>query len=237
MREPEPADISDLSDLMAALGHKFKQPALLQQALTHTSVTQRQGLRGQSNERLEFLGDRVLGLVIAELLLNRFPDENEGSIAPRHTALVRREALARVARKIKLGSYLMIDRGEEVSGGRSNPGMLANACEAVIAALYLDGGLAVAKKFIETRWTDMLEETQAPPRDDKTTLQEWAQGRKLDIPNYREIDRSGPDHAPLFTVEVEVVGFPSMQATGPSKRAAEQAAAAIMLEKVKSLGD
>lgn len=237
MTESQHDAIPDHSDLMAVLGHKFKQPALLLQALTHTSVHQSKDLRGQSNERLEFLGDRVLGLVIAEMLLNRFPDENEGSIAPRHTALVRREALARVARKIDLGSCLVIAKGEEGAGGRNNPGMLANACEAVIAALYLDGGLAVAREFIEARWTDMLEETQAPPRDDKTTLQEWAQARKLEIPNYREIDRSGPDHEPLFTVEVEVVGFPSMQAAGPSKRAAEQAAAAAMLEKVKSLGD
>lgn len=237
MTEPVPDSPSDLSELMSILGHKFENPALLQRALTHTSVTHHRHYRVRSNERLEFLGDRILGLVIAEMLLNRFPDEDEGAIAPRHTALVRAEALTRVARAIDLGRYLIVSKGEEGAGGRDNAGMLADANEAVIAATYLDGGLDAARNYIETHWTAMLEETPAPPRDNKTTLQEWAQGRKLEIPSYREIDRSGPDHEPLFVVEVEVGGFPSVRAEGPSKRSAEQAAAAALLEKVQSLDE
>jgi ribonuclease-3 len=214
------------------IGHPFARPELLERALTHASATGGPGPSPRTNERLEFLGDRVLGLIVAEMLLKNFPGEDEGRIAMRHTALVRREALARVAQAIGLGAHMIMARGEESSGGRQNPSLLADCCEAVIAALYLDGGLTAAGHFIEVHWAPMLGETPDPPKDAKTRLQEWAQGSGLALPEYREIDRTGPHHAPIFTVEGSVVGYPALSATGPSKRAAEQNAAERLLEKV-----
>lgn len=220
------------NDSALDIGHPFADPQLLVRALTHASATGGPAPSPPTNERLEFLGDRVLGLVIAEMLLKNFPAENEGRIAMRHTALVRREALARVARTIDLGSHMIMARGEEMSGGRNNPSLLADCCEAVIAALYLDGGLAAAGGFIQAYWTAMLAETPEPPKDAKTRLQEWAQGAGLGLPEYRETARTGPHHAPLFTVEGSVLGYPPLSATGPSKRAAEQNAATLLLEKI-----
>ncbi len=214
------------------IGHGFAQPQLLERALTHASAAGGPEPSPRTNERLEFLGDRVLGLVIAEMLLNKFPGEDEGRIAMRHSALVRREALARVAQNIDLGPHIIMARGEANSGGRHNPSLLADCCEAVIAALYLDGGLAAAAAFIQLHWTPMLAETPDPPKDAKTRLQEWAQGAGLALPEYQEVERSGPHHAPLFTVEASVPGFPPLGATGPSKRAAEQNAAERLLEKI-----
>ena len=219
--------------LQHVLGHEFEETNLLDRALTHASA----GGGRQSNERLEFLGDRVLGLVVADMLLQRFADEDEGAIAKRHTALVRREALARVARSIELGAALQLSKGEEDNGGRSNPAILADACEAVIAALYRDGGLEAARRFIAEYWTPLLEETETPPRDDKTALQEWAQGRGLPLPSYTEVDRQGPAHEPVFVIEAAVSGFPAVRADGASKRQAEQKAAAVLLEKVGKLDD
>jgi len=213
---------------MAALGHDFTNPDHLQQALTHASLADRLG-RDAANERLEFLGDRVLGLVVADMLLTAFPGENEGQIARRHSALVRRDALARVARHIGLGAYLNLSTGEEEGGGRENPAIIADCCEAVIAALYLDGGLSVARAFIEREWTGMLGEEPTPPKDAKTALQEWAQAHGLPLPVYTEVSREGPAHAPLFQVEVSVEGHPPAKAEGTTKRAAEQDAAATLL--------
>lgn len=223
------------------LGHEFTRPGLLDQALTHASSSGRQGGGrassgdgGASNERLEFLGDRVLALIVADMLLARFPEEDEGRIAQRHSALVRREALARVAGAIDLGVHLRLSRGEAATGGRNNPALLADAMEAVIAALYQDGGLEAARRFIEAHWRGLLEETPEPPKDAKTELQEWAQARGLGLPEYREAARSGPAHAPSFTCEVSVAGYPSVAADGPSKRAAEQRAAEELLERLAS---
>lgn len=221
-------DPGRLDALSARLGHRFDRPALLRQALTHASGLPR-GRHGDSYERLEFLGDRVLSLVVAELLIDRFPLEREGEIARRHSALVRREALAEVAAGIDLGAAILLSRGEAETGGRENPAILADVCEAVIAALYFDGGLACARGFIERHWRPRIEAAARPPMDAKTTLQEWAQGRSLPLPSYREVGREGPDHGPVFTVEVTVVGHPPLRGTGASKRAGEQAAAARLL--------
>ncbi len=223
-----PEDPGRLDALSARLGHRFDRPALLRQALTHASGLAR-GHHGDSYERLEFLGDRVLSLVVAELLFDRFSHEREGEIARRHSALVRREALAEVAAGIDLGAAILLSRGEAETGGRENPAILADVCEAVIAALYLDGGLACARGFIERHWRPRIEAAARPPMDAKTTLQEWAQGRSLPLPSYREVGREGPDHGPVFTVEVTVVGQAPLRATGASKRAGEQAAAARLL--------
>ena len=217
--------------LKQALGHRFADPGLLDEALTHSSVASA-GDRRRTNERLEFLGDRVLGLVVADMLFDRFPDEDEGALARRHAALVRRESLARVAESIGLAENIRLSRGEEDAGGRKNPGLLADACEAVIAALYLDGGIDVAATFIRDQWDAMVAEDVRPPKDAKTELQEWAQARGLALPRYREVGREGPAHAPMFSIEVSLADRTPASASGPSKRAAEQAAAEAMLEEL-----
>ena len=213
------------------LGHRFVRPALLHEALTHPSAAD--GIR-PSYERLEFLGDRVLGLVIAAWLLRLFPDEAEGMISRRHSALVRAEALTRVARSLDLGAHILLPAGEEGSGLRDRGSVLADAMEAVIAALWLDGGDDAARRFIERHWEALLREDATPPKPAKTELQEWAQGRGLPVPAYREIDRRGPDHAPRFTVEVSVVGSDALSGEGGSKRAAEEAAAQALLAALQN---
>jgi ribonuclease-3 len=225
------------SDLARRLGYHFKRPELFERALTHSSTLANAIANGagQSYERLEFLGDRVLGLVAADMLIETFPAENEGQLARRHVALVREEALARVAGEIGLGAHLNLARSEEDNGGRNNPAILADACEAVIGALYIDGGLDAAGHFIRTAWRAMLTETPTPPKDAKTALQEWVQGRGLALPQYREVSREGPDHGPVFTVAVTVQGLDPVQGQGASKRAAEQRAAEEMMKKVTNV--
>lgn len=218
-------------DLCRRLGHSFARPGLLADALTHPSVAQgRQQRRATPYERLEFLGDRVLGLVVAEMLFNRFPEEPEGALARRHAALVRREALARVAQIIDLPRHILLARGEEEAGGRANPALLADACEAVIGALFADGGLAPAKAFVTAQWEPLMEESAAPPKDAKTALQEWAQGLGRPLPIYTTVGMDGPPHDPIFQVSVSVEGLGSVTGSGSSKRVAEQAAAQAMLE-------
>ena len=219
-------------ELERRLGYRFKDSALLEQALTHSSMSGAGGDRLSSNERLEFFGDRVLGLVIAQLLFQRFPDEREGELARRHAALVRKEALARIAIEAGLGDCVRMSRGEDDAGGRENPGLLADACEAVIGAIYLDGGLEAAAEFVHGYWQALVDEDPTPPKDAKTMLQEWAQGRGLALPKYRETAREGPPHAPIFSVEVVVSGIAPVTGVGPSKRAAEQSAADLALIRV-----
>ena len=215
-----------LAQLAEALGHRFADPSLLRLALTHSSASGR-GLA--ANERLEFLGDRVLGLAIADLLYRRFTGEEEGHLARRFAVLVSRESLAQVAGQIGLAPHLALARGEEDSGGRANPAILADACEAVIAALYLDGGLPAAQRFIERQWAGLVEQDRRPPQDAKTALQEWAQAAGRKLPSYVVVSSEGPAHEPLFTVEVRVDGLPPTTGTGRSKRVAEQTAAAEAL--------
>jgi ribonuclease III len=220
-----------LAKLADVLGHRFNDPSLLRLAVTHSSAS---GRLGTANERLEFLGDRVLGLIIADLLYRRFPIEEEGDLARRFAVLVSRETLAQVAGRIGLASHLTLARGEEDSGGRTNPAILADACEAVIAALYLDAGLDAARQFIENAWKGPIEQDRKPPQDPKTALQEWAQAAGHKVPSYVVIASEGPAHEPLFTVEVRVAGLPPIAASGRSKRAAEQAAAAEALQRAHS---
>jgi len=221
-------------DLYAVLGHRFSQPGLLTQALTHPSIDQgrRNRRRSADYERLEFLGDRVLGLVVADMLYHRYPNEPEGALARRFTALVRGETVAQVAESIGLGAHLAMARGDDEAGGRANPGILADACEAVIGALFADAGFEVAAAFVRGRWQGLMEETAAPPKDAKTALQEWAQGRGKKLPVYTTVGTEGPPHDPTFSVSVEVEGVETVVAKGASKRAAEQAAATQMLENV-----
>lgn len=218
-----------LDSLESVLGHRFSRRDLLEQALVHTST---RGNRSDSYERLEFLGDRVLGLAVAELLFESYPKEEEGALAKRFTALVKGETLARVARVLGLGAYIQLSPSEDEAGGRDNPSILADVCEAVLAALYLDGGLDVAKAVVKAQFTALMAEDLRPPKDAKTTLQEWAQGRGLVLPDYVETGRSGPPHAPTFEVSVTVEGEPPTTASGASKRAAEQLAAEALLARL-----
>jgi ribonuclease-3 len=223
-------------DLAEILGYRFDDPTLLQQAFTHSSAFGAAAgrRRGLSNERLEFLGDRVLGLAVAEMLYRAFPNETEGALARRLAELARKESIARVSASLDLGKHLVISRGEEEGGGRKNPSLLADACEAVIGAIYLDGGLAPAKAFIERHWQPLLAEDTRPPKDAKTALQEWAQGSGLPLPAYRIRGSEGPPHDPVFEIEVTVEGQPPMVGSGRSRRVAEQAAAAALLAAVRS---
>ena len=232
--EPVPESASDLDALAAILDYRFSDRRLLRDALRHPSIASG-GARATGYERLEFLGDRVLGLVIADLLLKRFPSEPEGHLARRLAALVRRDALAEVARRIDLGRFIMLSRGEEDGGGRTKAGTLADCQEAVIGALYLDGGLDAAAAFIRRHWEERLA-TRNPPRDPKTALQEWAQGRGLPLPLYETVASEGPDHAPAFTVSVTIEGHPPATATGNSKRVAERAAADRLLTALTATG-
>jgi ribonuclease-3 len=225
---------ADLARLAEALGHSFTKPDLLTEALTHPSIAGRGTGARQCYERLEFLGDRVLGLVIAELLVRRFPREAEGALARRLAGLVRREACARVAEAIGLAPHLSMSRGEEEAGGRANVTTLADACEAVIGALYSDGGLEAAAAFIHRHWEPLVAEALTPPKDAKTALQEWAQGLGKPLPIYHTVAMKGPPHDPIFEVSVAVAGIEPVTAEGASKRTAEQAAAAAMLSKVRT---
>jgi ribonuclease III len=245
-----------LADLERVIGHDFAAPALLSEALTHPSALgsergrgrrakdphpslpdeRARGRAGRGYERLEFLGDRVLGLVVAELLWRRFVDESEGSLTRRHTHLVRRETLAGVADTIGLGRYLVLSRAERAAGAAANPAILADACEAVIAAIHLDGGFDSAVVFVRRFWEPLIEAMATPPRDPKTALQEWAQARGLGLPRYQLVATSGPDHAPLFTVAASVAGGEAAIATASVKRAAQAGAAAALLERLTSRG-
>lgn len=216
-----------LEPLLEVLGHRFRRPELLWRALTHPSAA---GNGAREYQRLEFLGDRVLGLIVAELLMQHFPAAAEGSLSMRSVALVRAETLADVAVEIGLGKHLILAKGEDEAGGRTNPALLADACEAVIAALYLDGGLEAAAGFVKAYWSPRLTAPAEPPRDAKTLLQEWAQARGKPLPEYRTVARAGPPHSPTFTVEARVEGLPPARAAGPSKRIAEQAAAGLLLD-------
>lgn len=228
-----------LSDISRALDYRFRRPEMLEEALTHSSACPARGGRGGASgrprvayERLEFLGDRVLGLSVAEMLFYRFPQEAEGALARRHAALVRREALARVAMTLGLDNALIMSKGEEDGGGRHNPTMLADACEAVLGAVYADGGLEAAARIIHRHWEPLMAEAVTPPKDAKTGLQEWAQGRGKPLPVYQTLGMEGPQHDPLFLISVTVEGFAPVTGRGASKRVAEQAAATAMLEKV-----
>jgi ribonuclease-3 len=216
----------------AALGVRFREPALLEQALTHSSAA---GRGRTSNQRLEFLGDRVLGLVIADRLLEAYPDEEEGALALRLAALVSADSLAAVARVLDLGRFVLLAPGEEAGGGRANPANLADACEAVIGALYLDAGFDAARAahaFVAKHWRALIAAQLEPPKDAKTALQEWTQARGLGLPSYRLVASEGPDHRPLFRVAVEVRDHGGEEAAGAGKREAERLAAERMLTRL-----
>ncbi|MEQ1782340.1 MAG: ribonuclease III [Hyphomonadaceae bacterium] len=217
--------------MQAVLGHKFKDETLLDRAMTHRSATQGKAAEW-SNERLEFLGDRILGLVMVETLMERFPKQREGELAPRLNAMVSRETCAIVGADLGLGQYLIVDRSERSTGGPEKPSLLANAVEAVIGAIYTDAGLEKARKIILKQWRGLLQASTDMARDPKSALQEWAQGFGMAAPSYHHVSREGPDHAPVFTVAVEIDGRDPVEGVGNSKQVAEREAARAMLAAI-----
>lgn len=219
-----------IAKLQDDLGYQFKDIKRLEKALTHSSAG------GTYNyERLEFLGDRVVGLALAHTLFKTFPDENEGDMAKRHAALVQGKTLAKIAREIGLGAIMQLSEAERAAGGANNDNILADGLEALIGALYLDAGLPECQAAIEKLWGDRVKVMKRPPQDPKTALQEWAQARSLALPAYELVGRSGPDHAPIFEIRVKVGDFPPWSAKGTSRRAAEKLAAAMLLAHLEEL--
>lgn len=222
---------AEIIALEERLGHRFNSPDRLRRALTHSSMS---APGREDNQRLEFLGDRVLGLVMAEALLGSDRRASEGMLAPRFNALVRKETCAEVAREVDLGAALKLGRSEMMSGGRRKLALLGDAMEAVIAAVYLDAGFDTAKAMILRLWGSRIDTVDEDARDPKTSLQEWAQARGMPPPAYVEVSRSGPDHAPVFTIEVRLATGETAQATAGAKRKAEQQAAEALLAKLRS---
>jgi ribonuclease III len=220
---------ADLAAFSRRLGHDFQTPRLLIESVTHGSVM---GAARADNQRLEFLGDRVLGLIIAQALLDADPGATEGQIAPRFNALVRRETCADVARAMGLGEVLKLGRGEMTTGGRRKDALLADAMEAVIAAVYLDAGLDAARAIVLRHWATRIGQAPDDARDAKTALQEWAQGQGNPPPVYDTIRAEGPPHQPVFTIAVTLADGRRAEAQAGAKRAAEQLAAASMLKEL-----
>jgi ribonuclease-3 len=213
------------------IGYRFKDPALLEQALTHISALAGPRNRSGSYQRLEFLGDHVLGLVISDMLYGAFPKADEGELSRRLADLVRKEACADVARAIELGAAIRLGASESNAGGRNRTAILADVCESLVGAVFIDGGYKAASEVIGRLWDQRMRTPARPLRDAKTILQEWAQARGLPTPVYREVERRGPDHDPEFRVTVALPDRESAEGMGRSKRAAEQAAAAAMLTR------
>ena len=221
---------SDLRAFAARIGHEFRRPELLVQALTHASIA---SATRPDNQRLEFLGDRVLGLVMADALVRADSAAREGQLAPRFNGLVRKETCAEVAREIGLGEVLKLGRSEMLTGGRRKQALLADGMEAVIAAVYLDAGFDAARTLVLRIWGDRLARAGDTAPDPKTALQEWIQARGHPPPDYVQVARTGPDHAPSFTIEVRLASGETARAEAGSKRAAEQAAAEALLSRLE----
>ena len=223
--------------LARALGHSFREPALLERALTHASVGDgaERDARGRpfgDNQRLEFLGDRVLGLLVADRLMRDLPEADEGEMSSRLHPLVDKAACARVAGRMGVGPAMRLSPGESRQGGRRREGVLGDAMEAILAAVWLDGGIEAARRVFERSWAEEL--ASPPPRalsNPKSTLREWALGRGLPLPSYRIATRTGSDHAPTFTVEVTIPGIEPLTARGRSRQDAEKAAATALLQR------
>lgn len=232
----------NLDALQKALGHRFADQGLLRQALTHRSaVSSRQGRRAPrggvksvdtvSNERLEFIGDRVLGLLMAEWLLEQFPNEPEGALGPRHASLVSRNALAPIAESVGVAGALRIAEHEEQANIRGLANVQADAMEALLGAIYLDGGLEPARRLVREKWNDLLLSQITPPKDPKTALQEFVLARGSALPEYETLLMEGPSHAPRFTVAVSAMGEAGEGVAG-SKRQAESEAATALLRRL-----
>jgi ribonuclease-3 len=225
-----------LGELEAKLGYEFRDAELAARALTHLSApaTAGQG-RLDSYQRLEFLGDRVLGLAVAEMLYEAFPQASEGELSMRLAALVRRETCAEVAKEWEVGPHVVLGVGEAQAGGRKKAAILADIAESLIGAVFVEAGFEAARKVIAKAWRARMDAVEEPERDAKTAMQEWAQARALAAPSYLEIDRSGPPHAPQFTIQVSLEGFEPSHGSASSKRGAEQAAARAFMARQAGL--
>lgn len=232
MSEKLPVAGTRIEELEAKLGYSFRQPDVLERALTHRSYTKEKtgSSRGASNEQLEYLGDSVLGLLVSEHLMQAHPRESEGELSKRRSRLVSEVHLHRVAQRLGLGEHLLLGRGEERAGGRSKKALLADAVEALLAAVYLDGGLEKAREAMGHWVLGAVDGEDLLTTDYKTALQELLQNRKLPAPVYAVVKTRGPDHRKVFVVRAVVAGQPAAEAEGESKKAAEQAAARIALE-------
>jgi ribonuclease III len=214
--------------LLARIGYAFRNTDLLEEALTHVSVSLP---GGKSYQRLEYLGDRVLGLVISELLFETFPKATEGELSRRLADLVRKETCADIARLWGLGEHIRLGEGERRSGARKRDAILGDACEALLGAVFCDGGFEAARTLIRAHWQARMHQPVTAPKDPKTRLQELVQAKGLSVPRYVDIGRSGPDHAPEFEVAVMVDGHAEARGRGPSKRVAERSAAETWLAR------
>ena len=220
------------SELEARLGHVFADATLVERALTHLSAPETaQAGRVQSYQRLEFLGDRVLGLVVSEMLYEAFPDASEGELSVRFARLVRRETCAEVAEAWDVGPHVVMGAGEARGGGRKKAAILGDVCEALIGAVFLDGEFDAARALVRRFWDSLMRLDAVAVQDAKTAVQEWAQARALPTPRYTEVERSGPAHLPRFVMQVELEGFDPERGEATSKRAAEQAAARSFLDR------
>ncbi len=222
--------------LQYIIGYKFSNLSLLETAMTHKSVTADKNIpdNQRNYERLEFLGDRVLNLVVADLLLQEFEDEAEGQIARRYSALINRHQLSEIALSLKIGEYIRLSEAENISGGQDKLTILADVVESIIGAIYRDGGLEPAQEFVSRLIKPLLNKNLEPPIDYKTALQEWLQARSNDIPTYTVTNQTGPDHAPEFEISVSVLDFPPQSASAKNKKAAEKGAAEKMLNWIKA---
>lgn len=213
------------------IGYTFRQKGLLEEALTHPSCA-----KAYSNQRLEFLGDTVLGLMVALLLFRLFPNEKEGDLAKRHAGLVCGESLVAYAKKRDLAAHLIVSDGERTAGGCDNPTNIEDMVEALFGAVYLDGGMEAVQNTFLHDWEEQAGLVKAPPKDPKTALQEWAQARGKALPDYRVTTADGPAHAPVFTIEVAIEDGTVFSATAGTKRAAEREAARLLLEHLEEKG-
>lgn len=214
------------AELQTLIGYTFKEEKLLKLALTHSSAKKK-----SNYERLEFLGDRVLGLIMAELIYHRFPEESEGDLGRRLAPLVQGATIAQVSAHINLSEFIILSEAERVAGGKTNDNIVSDVYEALLGALYLEGGLEPCRKLITQNWESVLDVMVRPPMHPKTEVQEWAQGRGLPLPLYEIVKQSGPDHAPVFEIELSVEGFGPVKAEGRSRQDAEKLAAGKFIEE------
>jgi len=216
------------------IGYKFNNPKLLKQALTHPSA--KRNKITQDYERLEFLGDSILGMIVSEILFKRFGGENEGKLAKRKAATVCKESLAHIARELSIGKYMILGTGEDQIGGRENKANLENVLEALVAAIYLDGGLEKTRAFVDRFFSDIIEKMATPPKDPKSSLQEWAQARGMALPKYTVVSMEGPSHEPIIEVELTVDKY-SEKASASSRKEAERKASEKLLQTIEKNND
>lgn len=224
-----------MKELEQTLGYHFRQPALLELALIHPSTARQKNAVAYNNQRLEFLGDSVLGMLVADMLYTMYPNEAEGDLSRRLVALVNGSVLAEVARGLSLSRHILVSQSEADAGGRDLASNLEDACEALIGAVYLDGGIEAVRPIIARFWEPLARQNRTPPKDPKTALQEWAQGRNLPLPQYVILSETGPSHAPQFTIEVSVSGGHAASATAGSKKQAERMAAEVLFSRIGTI--